>query len=378
MLQSVGGHPQQFGHNQRGARVFMGQEVGQAAGPPPEGKDEQQYNQPKQVHPAGVGDVDMGNPPGAGGILGQIRPPLQDGMKPDAQEGGVRSDRAAEDEDAAEDVVAAADDVEEQEEEVELNEPPLEPINQDNILDAAEDDDDETIRVDETEPDADARDQEYDRDDAYEDNEDDADAGGAANYIDTRNREDKYEDEHYELRGKGHRPNAAVEKPKGDARADNKVQRHVRDEQDYDQYLDQEEEVLGDNKQQHRLQMHRAAPDFVQHRFDGREPNDDADQGYNYYMNKDEPTDDVEDKDKSSKLGQEDRHSNVYPQRRRGGSQPENDTKRGVFPAAPNTNHIGKAYLLLLITMCGLMYLMYRFVKQRRVVIKYHHRTYHR
>ena len=118
--------------------------------------------------------------------------------------------------------------------------------------------------------------------------------------------------------------------------------------------------------QNHGLQI----PDLQHRKFDGREPNDDADQGYNYYVNRDEN----EDEERLVGHAQEGKHKNVDPQKKTAAET----ANLPHLANAQNSNHIGKAYLLLLLTMFGLMYLMYRFVRQRRVIIKYHHRPYYR
>ena len=330
----------------------------------------------------------------AGGVLGQIKPPLglmQRGVQEQQQGVGAGVERG---EDGAGDADEDNEDPEdlqnEEELEVELNDPPLEPINKNQIID----DNDETIHIDPNEENENEENDEYD--DSYDDNnnEDEEDEKYADDV--NANEDEKYDDENYDKdeggqsRDKLALQNQAHINPKFQRR---RVDLNIRENQNdakthlpdhYEQYLDGEEvlnEVENDNKEKLQLLPPKSlnAAHLQHKKFDGREANDDVDQGYNYYMNKDELNENSEDKEKQEALTEKDggggKYSNIYPEKKRG---TELDSSSEHFMHAQNTNQIGKAYLLLLLTMCGLMYLMYRFVKQRRIVIKYHHRSYYK
>ena len=344
MLHSVGGHDHQFGHNQ------------------PDTKVQGVMAQQEEI--------------GANGALGQIKPPL-DLMKKDAD--GFNDDR----DEGAGDV---DEDLDQHDEEIEIPDQGIEQPDRNQIID----ENDETIHVD---PNEDKNDkiENYDGDEDYDDKDGNEDKDG--NYLDNKDNEDKnndhnedkYDDDNYDENEKSREKLVA----QNQAHINPKFQRHIDlnlqdgakgrgDDQEYDQYLDEEELVNDDDKgnklklkgQNHGLQI----PDLQHRKFDGRETNDDADQGYNYYVNRDE---NEEDEEKLVSLAQEGKHKNVYPQRKTAAEKAETANLPHLMNAQ-NSNHIGKAYLLLLLTMFGLMYLMYRFVRQRRVIIKYHHRPYYR
>ena len=282
----------------------------------------------------------------------------------------------------------ADEDLDQHEEEIEIPDQGIDPPDKNQIID----DNDETIHID---PNEDKND-EVENYDEEEDDYDDKDGNGDnGNYPDNKNNEDgnneqnddKYEDDNnYDENEKSREKLVA----QNQAHINPKFQRHIDlslqdrgkrrgDDQEYDQYLDEEELVNDDDKvnkpklrgpNAHGLQM----PDLQHRKFDGREPNDDADQGYNYYVNRDE---NEEEDEKMAGLAQEGKNKNVYPQKKTAAEKAE-AANLPHLSNAQNSNHIGKAYLLLLLTMFGLMYLMYRFVRQRRVIIKYHHRSYYR
>ena len=331
MLHYVGGHEHQFGHNQPDAQVLKAQQ----------------------------------SMVGANGVLGQIKPPMALMKRDDDND-----EAAGEIQD------------EQQGEEIEIPDQGMEQQNKNQIID----ENDETIHVDPNE-DKNEENEEYEEDDNYDDKN--GDEGG--NYLDNKNNEnnndqegDKYDDGNYDENEQKRQKLAA----QNQVRINPKFQRHIDlnlqdqvkgrgDDKEYEQYID-EEELVNNNEEKgtkpklqgqnvHGLQI----PDVQPRHFDGREQNDDADQGYNYYVNKDDNEDEEE---KLADLAQDKKiNKSVYPKKKAVAK-----ANLPYFSGAQNSNHVGKAYLLLLITMFGLMYLMYRFIKQRRVIIKYPHRGYYR
>ncbi len=159
---------------------------------------------------------------------------------------------------------------------------------------------------------------------------------------------------------------------------------------EYEQYLDDDENLNFENIEREPIKSGKSdglkfkpqEKPFVGHDTH-QEMNDDIEQGYHYYENRDNDIDreNLNDDEKYEEEEEEEEEENFYPHnsktRKKGPSKGGKDTKN-LMPRPYDQSSVGKAYLLLVITMVGLVYIMYRFVKQRRVIIKYHHRPTYR
>ena len=160
---------------------------------------------------------------------------------------------------------------------------------------------------------------------------------------------------------------------------------------EYEQYLDDDENLNFENIDRKPIKSGKSdglkfkpqEKPFVGHDTH-QEMNDDIEQGYHYYENRDNDIDRENPNDEEKyeeEEEEEDEKENFYPHnaktRKKGPSKGGKDTKN-LMPRPYDQSSVGKAYLLLVITMVGLVYIMYRFVKQRRVIIKYHHRPTYR